>query len=240
MAVLLYSQQAEDTVTRSGNTTEGKRRKSRRRRASNSPVDGELNLQQYLPGHFDYITDVITDQENRLADAINSADCRAGKAKLDVLYTLSRVSGVLAARKMNLKQCQSLKSLGQTAIIRQCSTLVLEYGVDNSSKCRPQPRSGKFGISNDGFTLVPYTECYWGLSAVYFNGHAFEARDGKWALSKVSWHAKRHVLLAHFSEQQLSGNIHSRTICSRKLSGTMEEHGLDDVGVLVEAVEQTG
>ena len=72
MAVLRYGQQAENTATRSGNTTKGKRRKSRRRRALKSPVDCALSLQQYLPGHFDYITDVKTDQENRLADAINS------------------------------------------------------------------------------------------------------------------------------------------------------------------------
>ena len=132
-----------------------------------------IYLQQYLPGHFDFITDAITDQENRLADAINSADCRVGKDKLDVLYTLSRVSGGLATRKMDLKQCHNLENLGQTAITRQCSTLVLKYGVDNSSKCGPQLRSGEFGISNDGFTLVPYTECYWKSSAVNFNGHAF-------------------------------------------------------------------
>ena len=115
---------------------------------------------------------------------------------------------------------------------------------------RTQSRSGEFGISNDGFTLVPYTECYWKSSAVNFNWHAFEARDVKWALSKVSRHADRHVLLAHFKEtRDMSASLLAAAMerehsfaynLLAKLSGTMEEHGLDDVEALVEPVEQTG
>jgi hypothetical protein len=82
------------------------------------PSEPTLTLQQFLPKHLQYIADTSVDHENRLADAINVLVCRTSKDRLGQLYTLSKMSGILAARSLKMDKCQSLKSFGSTGVLR--------------------------------------------------------------------------------------------------------------------------
>ena len=97
-----------------------------------------------------------------------------------ILFSLSRISGAAAARCLDFDKCQSLESLAKTAIVRQCQQVRMEFGVDNSFKCEPQPRAGDFGIATDGFIAILYSPCYWKSAMVNLNGEGYEAgTDGR-------------------------------------------------------------
>lgn len=61
-------------------------------------------MEEYFPEHPQYIRDILEDSENTIADAISTLDRRANENKLAFLYSLSRVSGILAARSMKLEK----------------------------------------------------------------------------------------------------------------------------------------
>ncbi len=156
----------------------------RRRRSASTPVpmiDSSgpiLTLQEYLPGHLQYMADTSVDHENRIADSLNILECRTSKDRLNQLYTLSKMSGIMAARSLKMDNCQSLESFGSTGVIRQCRPVNIDFGVDNTSRCGPQPKSGDYGISSDGFLLIPYSQCFWKSTVINFRGIPYEARNG--------------------------------------------------------------
>ncbi|OWA52477.1 hypothetical protein BV898_16930 [Hypsibius exemplaris] len=181
------------------------------RRATNSSLGGKddaLSLQQLLPEYMQYMLDTVVDYGNRLADAINELNCRAGKDRLNTLYILTKVSGILAARSVRLTNYQSLESFGATGVIRQGRSVKLDFKVDNSSQCRPQPRVGDYGIGHDGFLVVPYSECLWKSSVVNFNGNPYKSRNEEWRKIRSTLLAESHAILVHFTTPvDLSGNM---------------------------------
>jgi hypothetical protein len=76
------------------------------------------------------------------------------------------MSSILAARSLKMDNCQSLESFGSTGALRQCQPVILDFDVDNTFRCGPQPKSGKYGIGGDGFILVPYSQCFWKSAVV--------------------------------------------------------------------------
>lgn len=207
-----------------------------------------LTLEEYLPEHLQYLRDVLTEQENEIADAINFLDCKMGKDRLNTLMTLSSISGVLAARAISLDQCQSLQSFGVVGVVRQCRPLSATFQVDNTSRCGPQPKADNWTISHDGFVVLPYSSCMWKSSVVNFRGQPFHVRNGDRVMIKPNSVMEHKILAAHFKfEFDLSGTLltaamekeHSLTFSLlSQLAGTMEDHGVNDVGSIVETVNQ--
>lgn len=209
-----------------------------------------LTLEEYFPEHLQYIRDILVENENTIADAINTLDCRADENKLATLYSLSRVSGILAARTTNLKKCQTLQSFGDTTVVGQCRPVNFDFRVDVTSTCGPQPRGVKWSISLDGYVVLPYIECLWKGAVVNFRGDPYKARNSEWVKVKPTSFIQHKVLPAYFKEEiDLSGALlnaamekeHSLTFNLRsQLEGTMKEHGVGDIGTLVTALKQTG
>lgn len=55
-----------------------------------------LTSEEYFPEHFQFLRDVLTEQENEMVDAINQLDCKIGRDRLNALNAMSRINGVLA------------------------------------------------------------------------------------------------------------------------------------------------
>lgn len=207
-----------------------------------------LTLEKYFPEHPQYIRDTLIEQENKIADAINSLECQVSKGRLSTLYVLSRASGVLAARFMELDSCQSVQSLGLTAVIGQCRPITFDFTVENSSKCGPQPRAGNWSVSPDGFMVVPFSECLWKTKVINFRGEPYQLRDGDWRPLAPNSVAHLKLLAAHFKmELDLPGELlsaaiekeHSLTFSLlNQLAGTMEEHGISHVLSFAQSVEK--
>lgn len=69
-----------------------------------------LTMKEQFPEHTDYVGNVLLEHENLMAGAINQLDFGNRLAKLDGPYSLSRVSGILAARAMNLGIVKAFKA----------------------------------------------------------------------------------------------------------------------------------
>ena len=209
----------------------------------------QLDLQSYLPEHLQWMTDTLVEHENIIIDALNALECREKKAKVERLFALSQFSGILAARVMKMKMCTSLESFGTTAVLRQCEYKVYNFKVDNSSRsCGPQPRDGNWAVGKDGFMAIPYTECFWRSSIINFNGEPYEAKNGRWTKTTPGNYASHQFLLAHFNESiDFSGSLLSAAMekehaftfnLMTQLAVTMDQHGIQNVGSLVESVSK--
>lgn len=207
-----------------------------------------LKLEEYFPEHMQNVRNILLEQENQIGDALGKLNCLFSKIKVDSLYALSKASGILAAKAVQLNQCESLQSFGRTGIVRQCRSLRLNFGVDNTSKCGSQPRSGNWSIAQDGFMVLPYSACLWRGAVVNFGGEPYQLSNGEWQRVKPNFNVEHKVLAAHFNHEiDASGALltaamereHSLTFnLLAQLAGTMEQHGMDNVGPLVQTVEQ--
>ena len=155
------------------------------------------NLGASISEHLQYVESSFVDQENVIVSQINRIDCKLDKLRVFELLTLSRSSGILAARSFGLTDCQSLEGFGKQAVIRQCEKKIVDFSVEITA-CGAEPRAGNFTIDRDGFMLRPFRPCLWRSSLVNFNGDAYIARDGDWVMEKVTRVISHGVLLSQF------------------------------------------
>ncbi|XP_055343594.1 uncharacterized protein LOC129591802 isoform X2 [Paramacrobiotus metropolitanus] len=217
--------------------------------AEGATTEPPMTLQQYLPEHLQRIMDSVVEQENHIAEAVNAVDCRLSRLKIENLHSLSKVSGILAARAMHFTECQSLESFGSMGILRQCRPFNLTFEAQNTVYCGVQPRSGNFTISRDGFTAIKWQECYWQSHTVNFRGIPHVWRDGDWRPVQPVQYADRQLLLAPFQETvDLSGALleaaaekeHAMTFqLLGQLAGAMEHNGVENVESFVQNVQQS-
>ena len=208
-----------------------------------------LNLADSMSEHSQWIRSTLVDHENLIVDASNKLDCRVDQLKVFELIVLSRFSGILAARAFGLQSCQSMETFERHAVIRQCRTVSAEFVVAGT-RCGAQPKFENFTIARDGWTLVPFTPCYWQSAVVNFNGEAYSARDGLRVWEKPVREAKHKVLLAKFRQSvDLSGSLltaglereHSWQFhLLSELAGSLDENGVSSVGEVVESVARAG
>ncbi|XP_055351568.1 uncharacterized protein LOC129597891 isoform X2 [Paramacrobiotus metropolitanus] len=215
--------------------------------AEGATTEPPMTLQQYLPEHLQWIMDSVVEQENHIAEAVNAVDCRLSRLKIENLHSLSKVSGILAARAMHFTECQSLERFGSMGILRQCRPFNLTFEAQNTVYCGVQPRSGNFTISRDGFTAIKWQECYWQSHTVNFRGIPHVWRDGDWRPVQPVQYADRQLLLAPFQETvDLSGALleaaaekeHAMTFqLLGQLAGAMEHNGVENVESFVQNVQ---
>jgi len=151
----------------------------------------------YLEHHLQFETDTDVERANDANRELHILDCNQRKIKALVIQLLSYQSGILAAKELGLKKCQSLESNGETSLVYQCEPLTLEFNTI-VNKCGPQLRALHNGknvtILQDGITLGP-------LFCSQENGQAnigemvFYYNDGIWKPASASVHiAHQHLL----------------------------------------------
>ena len=207
-----------------------------------------LSVQETITEHLQFLNSKWTDEENVVVSQVNRIDCRLDRLKVFELLTLSKFSGIQAARALNLMDCQSLEGFGRQAVIRQREQATVEFTVETTA-CGAQPRAGNFTIDRDGFTLRPFQPCLWKSSLVNFNGDAYVARDGDWVMEKVTRVVKHGVLLSQFKHDvDMSASLLSSAMerehtysyhLLSELAGALDQHGSVELGTVVQAAAES-
>ena len=162
------------------------------KRKENAPkVD--INISNYLSSHLQYEIDRMTQNMNKLSQAISVLDCLAEKAQQERLISLSLVSPVLAAEAAGFTPCYYLKAFGTTGLLSQCRSLNVTFTA-HLNKCGHQPiyfnvsSNQSLTIGYDGKRLIDFKpeDCVHTNSRVNFGGIAYEFRDNNWVVIKPS------------------------------------------------------
>ena len=154
---------------------------------------------------------VETEHENKLAKEIRDMYCQVSNIKKTQAIILSQTNGILAAAALGLPVCSRIQGFGQTMILQQCAVKTISLTAVET-QCGFQPyftyAEGNFTIGMDGWSIHPYSDCFWKSHYVNLNGNPFawehNASSGEWVKQKPTIHTTHLDLIAEFEELKLN------------------------------------
>ncbi|EFX75157.1 hypothetical protein DAPPUDRAFT_108213 [Daphnia pulex] len=168
---------------------------------------------QYQIGkmHEQYKQRIETEHENRLAKEIREMYCQLSNMKKIQAIILSQTNGILAATALGLPVCSRIQGFGQTMVLQQCAVKTISLTAVET-QCGFQPyfayAEGNFTIGMDGWSIHPYSECFWKSQYVNLNGNPFSWEHngsyGEWVKQKPTIHTTHLDLIAEFEELKLN------------------------------------
>ena len=116
------------------------------------------------------------DHENRLAKEIRDVYCQVLRNEYNLAVLMSQTNGLLAAEALQLKPCSRLEGFGKTLILSECKRINVNItGIE--TKCGFQPffrhNSDNFTIGKDGWSIHPFSECFWSGQYININGKTY-------------------------------------------------------------------
>jgi len=104
---------------------------------------------------------------------------------------------------MNLNMCDRLQGEGAALILQSCA--IQNYSISaKKTRCGYQPwieiNNASFGISKDGWTLVPFSDCVWHTPFISINDKIYRYLDETWIEFSPSIHVSNLKLVARFDE----------------------------------------
>ena len=129
--------------------------------------------------HSQFMLDITVEMPNRLAWEIRAIQCQTRELAHKNAVAMAQYNGWLAASYLELPLCSKLFLIGDSVAVLQCSPMNVTFTTEITS-CGPQPRYNDSTISNEGWELTHYSECYWHSFFVNFNGHAHTYRNNTW------------------------------------------------------------
>ena len=161
--------------------------------------------------HEQYRIRTETDHANILAKEIRDLYCQLSASKRNHAITLSQTNGLLAASAIGLPICSRIQGLGQTMLLQQCEIKTVSISAVET-QCGFQPfftyASANFTVGMDGWSIHPYSDCFWKTNYVNLNGNAFawehNATSGEWIRQNPTVYTTHLELIAEFEELQLN------------------------------------
>ena len=197
--------------------------------------DRVKNLVNSLHGQFKHR--MTTDHENTLAEETRQIYCQLSVMRKVQAITLSQTNGILAAVALQLPECSRLQGLGQSLLLQECTKQRLNITAIETS-CGFQPftiyNGINYTIGTDGWSLHPYSPCFWKTHLVNLNGkthhwvHTTQKND--WVELKPNIHTSNIKLISQFDEIHLKDydfNIHSHP--AHKISDLEQLNVLNDL-----------
>jgi hypothetical protein len=166
--------------------------------------------QQLQPLHSQFIEGLETEHENLLAQEIRQLYCQLSTIKRNQAVTLAQTNGILAALTLKLPTCSRLQGIGQSLLLQECKTRRANITAVETN-CGFQPfyayKDENYTIGMDGWSLHPYSNCFWKTHLVNLNGRTYSwehnATVGDWTEQKPNIHTPNLNLIAEFSELPL-------------------------------------
>lgn len=154
---------------------------------------------------------IETNHENALAKEIRDVYCQLSTTKKNQAIILSHTNGLLAASAIGLPVCSRVQGLGQTMILQQCAIKKVALTAIETP-CGFQPffnyANENFTIGMHGWSIHPYSACFWKSHFVNINGDAYvwehNSTGGEWTKQKPTIHTAHLELIAQFEELQLN------------------------------------
>jgi len=161
--------------------------------------------------HDQFKIKIETDHANKLAKEIRDVYCQLSTTKKNQTIILSQTNGLLAASAIGLPVCSRIQGLGQTMILQQCAVKTVALTAIET-ECGFQPfftyANENYTIGMDGWSIHPYSECFWKSHFVNLNGNAFawehNLTNGEWIKQSPTIHTAHLELIAEFEELKLN------------------------------------
>ncbi|KAK4003832.1 hypothetical protein OUZ56_005584 [Daphnia magna] len=188
--------------------------------------------------HEQFKISMETEHENKLAKEIRDVYCQLSKIQRTQAIILAQTNGILAAATLGLPVCSRLYGFGQAMTLQQCEPKRILLTA-NETKCGFQPffnyGTSDCTIGTDGWSIHPYSECFWKSQLVNINGypHAWEHNEtnGDWVRQEATIHTPNLDLIAEFEELHL--NDFDFALKSHSAHDTMEMEQLNILNDLV-------
>ena len=166
---------------------------------------------QLEPMHKQYIEGLEIEHENTLATEVRQIYCQLSVIRRNQAITLAQTNGILAATTLKLPQCSRLQGFGQSLLLQECKVRRANITAIETS-CGFQPfyayQNKNYTIGTDGWSLHPYSNCFWQSHLVNFNGKTFSWEHNKtyneWTEQIPNIHTPNLNLISQFSELPLN------------------------------------
>lgn len=213
-----YALSIEVTETEEDDFEEAKGRKDTKRRDRIIPIMSQLkinttkNMQEddveyLLNQHRLYLDHQITNRENLLAEEIKQLYCKINDLDKRNIFLLAQANGLLAARALKQKTCDRIQSNGMTLVLQTCAEQKIVVSA-RETPCGYQPlyvdhNNKSFTIGKDGWSLIPFKDCFSIGPFVNLNGETFSFTDGNWKKQQPNIHLQRLKLVDMFKENPI-------------------------------------
>ncbi|XP_045023163.1 uncharacterized protein LOC123466389 [Daphnia magna] len=203
------------------------------------------NLIKYELGkmHEQYKISIETEHDNKLAKEIRDVYCQLSKIKRTQAIILAQTNGLLAAAALGLPMCTRIYGFGQAMTLQQCDPKRISLTA-KETKCGFQPffvyGKNNCTIGLDGWSIHPYSECFWKSQLININGypHTWQhnATAGDWIKQEATIHTSNLDLIAEFEELHL--NSFDYGLRNHPAHGTMEMEQLNILNDLVGRINE--
>ncbi|KZR95716.1 Uncharacterized protein APZ42_010366 [Daphnia magna] len=182
--------------------------------------------------HEQYKISIETEHDNKLAKEIRDVYCQLSKIKRRQAIMLAQTNGLLAAAALGLPMCTRIYGFGKAMILQQCDPKRISLSA-KETKCGFQPffvyGKNNCTIGLDGWSIHPYSECFWKSQLININGypHSWQhnATAGDWIKQEATIHTSNLDLIAEFEE--LRFNSFDYGLRNHPAHGTMEMEQLN-------------
>ncbi|XP_045035875.1 LOW QUALITY PROTEIN: uncharacterized protein LOC123476928 [Daphnia magna] len=193
--------------------------------------------------HEQYKISIETEHDNKLAKEIRDVYCQLSKIKRTQAIILAQTNGLLAAAALGLPMCTRIYGFGQAMTLQQCDPKRISLSA-KETKCGFQPffvyGKNNCTIGLDGWSIHPYSECFWKSQLININGypHTWQhnATAGDWIKQEATIHTSNLDLIAEFEELHL--NSFDYGLRNHPAHGTMEMEQLNILNDLVGRINE--
>ncbi|KZS10100.1 Uncharacterized protein APZ42_025514 [Daphnia magna] len=194
--------------------------------------------------HEQYKISVETEHDKKLAKEIRDVYCQLSTIKRIQAVILAQGNGILTASTLGLPIFSRLQGFGQTMTLQQCKAKRIFVSA-KGSRCGFQPfftyEDKNCTIGVDGWSIHPYSDCFWKTHLVNFNGfpHTWEhnSTDGDWIKQKANIHIPNLDLITEFEELNL--NDFEYGLKSHPAHETMEMEQLKILNNIVNRMQES-
>ena len=131
--------------------------------------------------HHQFIEDQSVINENVIENELKRIYCNNLQSARYTTTLIAESSGLLAARANNLPLCHRLKPLGDYFLIQKCISMEIRVEA-KQTRCGFEPYYENQTIGRDGFSLHPFSECFWEDGIVNLNGKTY-----RWKQETREW-----------------------------------------------------
>ncbi|KAK4045733.1 hypothetical protein OUZ56_033634 [Daphnia magna] len=193
--------------------------------------------------HEQYKISIESEHDNKLAKEIRDVYCQLSKIKRTQAIILAQTNGLLAAAALGLPMCTRIYGFGQAMTLQQCDPKRISLTA-KETKCGFQPffvyGKNNCTIGLDGWSIHPYSECFWKSQLININGypHTWQhnATAGDWIKQEATIHTSNLDLIAEFEELHL--NSFDYGLRNHPAHGTMEMEQLNILNDLVGRINE--
>ena len=201
--------------------------------AANLTTNSELEIAVDEASHAQYNRDAVIEGENILVNELQYLLCELRKTHHSMSIALSQYNSWSAASRMQLPVCSKLNSVGNSVIITQCTSKIVNFTTVLDGPCGPQLFYNNFTIGITGWELVKFKSCYHTSNFVNINGIAHHYTSGTWQPVPVDLEMNEHHLTSMFTT--MVDNAFNYT--SRRNEGTQQQ-SLDHIAVVADIIAE--